>query len=112
MSLTLKTVVKGDSVTLNYQLKEDGSPRDITGMTLKFGVKEDLADAAYKIDPVTGDIDDAVNGKFSFALTGVQTDQPPFSGVYEIAMYDGSGNKLVLTAPRGVGFRLVEEIIG
>lgn len=112
MSLTKKTVIKGDTVTLSYQLKEDGSPKDISGMSFKLAVKENLTDPACRIGPLTGTVQEAASGKFSFALTATETDQTPFSGVYEIAMYDGSGNRLVVTPPRGVPFSLLEDIIG
>ncbi len=105
------TITRGDNVTLSYQLKEDDVARDITGMTFKLAVKEGLTDAAYKIDPVDGTIEDASSGKFSFALTDTETGQAPFAGLLEIAMYDGSGNKTTLTGAGGLAFRLVEDIV-
>ena len=105
------TITRGDKVTLSYQLKEDGSPKDITGMSFKLAVKEGLEDAAYRIDPIDGTIDDAASGKFSFALTSTETDQSPFRGVMEISMYDAQSNKTTLTAAGGVVFRLVEDIV-
>lgn len=104
-------ITRGDKVTLSYQLKEDGTPKDITGMTFKLAVKEGLTDASYKIDPVTGTIDDAAYGKFSFALTDTETDQAAFAGLMEISMYDASSNKTTLTSAGGLSFRLVEDIV-
>ncbi len=104
-------ITRGDNVTLSYQLKEDGVAKDITGMTFKLAVKEGITDASYKVDPVTGTIDDAATGKFSFELTEVETDQSPFAGQMEIAMYNGSGDKTTLSAAGGVEFRLVEDIV-
>ena len=105
------TITRGDTITLSYQLKEDGVAMDITGMSFKLAVKEGMTDTAYKIDPVDGTIDDAALGKFSFALTDTETDQSPFAGVMELAMYDASSNKTTLTAAGGVVFRLVEDIV-
>jgi hypothetical protein len=103
-----RTFVKGEKPTLSYQLKEGGSAKDITGMSFKIGVKEKLNDTSYKIGPVTGDIDDATSGKFSFTFT---VPEETFKGLYEVAMYDASSNKTVLTSPRGVEFRVVESIV-
>jgi hypothetical protein len=111
LSLSTITITKADTVTLSFQLFEDDVVKDITGFTFKFAVKEKVDDTAYKIDPVDGTIDDAANGKFSFDLTDVETDQDPFEGRYEISMFDGSGNKLTLSGARGVEFLLVEDII-
>ena len=106
-----ETVVRGDTVTLKYQLREDNVAKDITGMTFKLAVKEKLTDSGHKISPVDGTIDDAANGKFSFVLTSTETDQTPFRGLMEIAMYDGSGDKTTLTPAGGLPFRLVEDVI-
>ncbi len=105
------TITRGDTITLSYQLKEDGALKDITGMSFKLAVKEGITDTAYKIDPVDGTIDDAESGKFSFALSATETDQAPFAGVMEIAMYDASSNKTTLSAAGGLSFRLVEDIV-
>jgi hypothetical protein len=102
------TLVKGEKRTLRYQLKENDTEKDITGMSFKFGVKEKLDDTTYKIGPADGTIDDATGGKFSFTLTAPDE---TFLGLYEMAMYDASNNKTVLTAPRGIVFRVVESII-
>ena len=105
------TITRSDTITLSYQLKEDGVAKDITGMSFKLAVKEGITNASYKVDPVTGAIDDAALGKFSFALTDTETDQAAFAGVMEMAMYDGSGNKTTLTGAGGIAFRLVEDIV-
>jgi hypothetical protein len=106
-----ETVVRGDSVTLKYQLKEDDVAKDITGMTFKFAVKENITDTTQKIGPVDGTIDDAAGGRFSFELTAAMTDQAPFAGRAEIAMYDSQSRKITLSPPAGLEFRLVEDII-
>lgn len=104
-------IVRGETRTLKYQIMEDGVAKDITGMTCKLAVVEALGDAAEKIGPVDGAIDDAANGKISFTLTSTHTDQSAFAGVCGMALYDGSSNKTTLTAPGGLGFRLVEDIV-
>ena len=100
--------VKGETKTISIQIKENGSPKDVTGMAFKLGVKERITDAAYKIGPVTGTIDDALNGKVSFS---VAAGNAAFAGVYEIAMYDAQSKKTVLTPAGGMGFKVVESII-
>jgi hypothetical protein len=102
------TLVKGEKRTLRYQLKEDGSEKNISGMSFKFAVKEKIDDTTYKIGPVDGIVDDAANGKFSFTMTAPDA---TFLGLYEVAMYDASNNKTVLTEPRGIVFRVVESIL-
>lgn len=102
------TLVKGEKRTLRYQLTEDGSQKDISGMSFKFGVKEHLDDEAYKIGPVNGTIDGAESGKFSFTIT---VPEEIFLGLYEVVMYDATNNKTVLSSPRGIEFRVVESII-
>ncbi len=104
-------IVRGDTLTLSYQLREDGVAKDITGMSFKLAVKEGISEASYKIGPVDGAIDDAASGMFSFALTETETDQSPFAGVMEIAMYDALGKKTTLSEAGGVGFRLMEDIV-
>lgn len=110
MAILAKTIIKGDRVILRYQLKENGSPKNITGMTFKLGVKEGLTDTTYKIGPKDGVIDEASQGKFSFTLTSTDT-ASVFSGVMEIAMYDAVLNRTTLTPAKGVSFVLVENII-
>lgn len=108
MALSTLTFVEGEKKTLKIQVKENGSPKDITGMSFKFAVKENLTDTSYKISPVSGTIDDAANGKVSFTFT---VPEGTFLGVYEIAMYDASINKTVITTPGGIEFRVKESLI-
>ena len=105
-------ITRGDTVTLKYQIKEDGVAKDITGMAFKFAVKERLSDATFKIATVDGTTDDAANGKFSFELIATETDQAAFAGLYEISMYDSGGAKTTLTPVGGLPFRLVEDMMG
>lgn len=105
------TLTRGDTVTLRYQLKEDGAAKDITGMTFRLAVRENISDPAAKIGPVDGVIEDESNGKFCFTLDDTHTDQAPFAGLAEIAMYDAADRKTTLTPAGGLGFRLVEDIV-
>jgi len=105
------TITRGDTLTLSYQIKEDGVAKDITGMSFKLAVKEGITDASYRINPIDGTIDDASSGKFSFALTDTETDQAAFAGLLELAMYDAQSNKTTLTPAGGVSFRLMEDIV-
>lgn len=113
MSFSNIKMPKGETRTLRYQVKEDGAVKDITSMTFKFAVKEvnELDDSAYAIEPVDGTIDDAVNGKFSFALTEAMTDITPFLGRFSVVMYNASLNKTTLTPVGGKLFEIFEDII-
>lgn len=102
-------IVRSDTVVLSYQVSEDGTPKDITGLVFKFAAHVEH-DASPRIGPITGTIDNAANGKFSIELTATDTDVAPFSGIYEVAMFDGT-DKTTLTRPGGAPFRLYEDII-
>jgi|GEM_PF-2906063 hypothetical protein len=106
-------IARADTVKLRYQVvsAESGEPQDITGMSFSFAVKERLEDTTYRIGPVSGVVEDAANGVFSFTLTAAETDQAPFSGLYEIVMTDGAGARTTLTPPGGQRFVLRENVI-
>ena len=97
-----------ETVTLRYQVKEDGVVKDITGMSFKFAVKEKHTDAAYRIGPVDGVIDDALDGRFSITLTMPDT---PFAGAYGLVMDDAAGKRTVLTRPGGESIRVIESLV-
>ena len=104
-ALTFET---GETVTLRYQLKEDGAAKDITGMSFTFAAKLKHTDASYQIAPVTGVIDEAAEGKFSFTVPMPAT---PFSGVYSVLMIDGVGYRTVLSSRGGDAIRAMESLI-
>ncbi len=108
MALKILIFAKADKPTLRIQIKENSLVKNITGMSFKFGVKEKLTDATYKLGPITGTIDDAVNGKVSFTFTVLDS---VFSGQYEIAMYDAFLNRTTLTPAGGIAFKVMENII-
>lgn len=100
MSFSIFELVTEDRVTKPYQLLDrDGNPEDITGMVFEFAARETPSSATYEIDPITADIVDAENGKFSFTID-VPAD--PFNGVYEITMSDGINPETTLTPLGGV----------
>jgi len=103
-ALTFET---GETVTLLYQLREDGAAKDITGMGFIFAAKERHTDAAYMVAPVAGAIDDAASGRFSFEVTMPSS---PFAGVYGVVMEAG-GKRTVLTSPGGDGIRVLESLV-
>jgi len=107
MSFRILEFVTDDTVTLPYQLKENGLPKDITGLTFEFAARELPGSAVYKIDPVVADIDDVATGLFSFAI-----DLPaaPFNGVYEIVMKSGA-DETTLTPPGGIEITVSQDII-
>ena len=57
-----------DTKTLRFRLFEADkvTPVNITGLTFKFFARNKAGDAAYTIDPVTGTITDAAEGRFEF----------------------------------------------
>jgi len=97
-----------ETVTLRYQVKEEGVAKDITGMTFTFAAKERPADAAYRISPLSGTIDDAQDGRFSITLT-----VPPiaFAGFYSIVMEDALGKRTVLTRRGGTDIKVLESLL-
>lgn len=97
-----------ERATLSYELREDGSPRDITGMGFTFASRLRHTDPAYVIAPVAGVIDDASAGRFHFEVTMPST---PFGGVYSVIMTDGSGNRTVLSTPGGDPIRVLESVV-
>lgn len=102
-------LVAGETRTLKYQLYENGSPRSLAGMTMKFAAKESPADTAFKIATVTGTVDDEALGKFSFVVTAPAT---PWQGVYEVTMTANVGGAVsVLSSPGGDPIRVRKNII-
>lgn len=97
-----------ERATLSYELREGGSPRDITGMSFTFASKLRHTDAAYVIAPLSGQIDDATGGRFHFEIT---MPSAPFAGVYSVVMSDGTGNRTVLSTPGGDPIRVLESLV-
>jgi len=100
----------GETVTLRYQVRDTvtGLPRDITGMSFRFAAKEKHTDAAYKIAPVAGAIDDAASGLFHITLDMPGT---PFTGVYSVVMEDAGAKRTVLSRAGGNPITVVENLI-
>ena len=98
-----------ETVTLRYQLREDGAARDITGMMFRFAAKERHTDTSYRIGPLDGDIEDAEDGRFSITL---KMPQEPFAGLYSVVMVDATGSRTVLTRPGGTAIRVLESLMG
>ena len=106
-----KSIVRADTVTLRYALREDGRPVDIAGKQFKFAVKLNLKDAAPLIGPIDGVIEDAAEGTFSISIEGAATDIEPFTGVMGLVMIDADGKKTTLTPTAGVSFSIIERIV-
>lgn len=100
----------GETVKLEYQIKDSvtGHAVDITGMSFKFAAKKKHTMDDYRIVPVDGTIDDAVEGKFSFEVLMPST---PFSGVYSVVMEDGDGKRTVLTQRGGAAISVIESLV-
>ena len=104
-ALTFETA---ETVTLSYHVMQDGSAKDITGMSFTFGAKLKHTDTLYEIDPVAGSIDSAAEGKFSFSVTMPDS---PFAGLYAVVMTDGVGNRTVLSSRGGDAIKALESLI-
>ena len=100
-------MAKGETRALNYRLLENGLPKSVTGLTFKFAAKSHVEDEAYKIEPVTATPIEGQTGEFSFTVSPAAI----FNGLYEIAMYDATPHKTVLTRPGGLVCRVHEDII-
>lgn len=85
--------------TMNYELrfKENGIPKDITGWTIFFTVKEKIGDvdANAKINHDLTTHQDALNGKTVIELTQIDTDRVG-DYHYDICYRDDQGNVGVL----------------
>lgn len=102
------SAIAGETKIVKYQLKENKVPKDITNLSFKLGVKSSASSTDYLIGPIDGEIVDALAGQFSFEIT---IPDESFTAVFEVAMYDQSGKKVVLSAPEGVEFKVYNKII-
>ena len=107
---------KGEKKVIAYQIKENGVAIDVSAYTFTFGVKRDLYDTVYAFATVAGVIsadDDGVDSIVTFTIPKDSTKALAVieSGRYSVGMYDGVGNKVALTPPGGVSFRLTEDIL-
>jgi hypothetical protein len=99
----------GEKVTLQYQYRDaNNNPIDITGQAFRFGAKKTNESVGFEIGPVDGDLDDPVNGLFSFTFTVGADD---FDGVYEIAQNPGTPDKSILTPAGGVDIKVKQALI-
>jgi hypothetical protein len=80
---------------VSTQVYPFGTPINITGFTIKMGVKVDYDDVAWIIDPVdiVVTILDAVNGKFTIKIPRNKTNIAPKDYVYDISIIDGANIK-------------------
>ncbi len=106
---------QGEMRMVVFEMTENGVPVDCTGFTFQLGVKEKITDAAYKIGLIAGTLSAGSTGLqslvtwlFTPAMTSALS---PFGGVYEVALYDLSGNKVPLSARGGVSFTLRKALI-
>jgi len=108
MTLSALMFNVGDVKTLKFQLREadKATPVDITGLVFTFYAKDEPGDAAYKIDPVVGNITDAANGRFEFDVTMPAT---PFDGFYWIEREDDGGNTDTITPASGTEIRVLAK---
>ncbi|MCK5548299.1 MAG: hypothetical protein KAI64_04745 [Thermoplasmata archaeon] len=107
MSFSIQQFVINDTVTLRYQIKENGLPKNITGLEFKYGARVLPSSVNYKIGPIDAIITDAENGFFEFTIL---LPSEPFNGVYEITMFAGI-IETTLTPPGGVEITVVQDII-
>lgn len=110
------TMEKGEKKVIVYQIKENDVAIDVSAYTFTFGVKRDLYDTVYAFAAVAGVIsadDDGVLSIVTFIIPAASTKALAVieSGRYSVGIFDGSGNKVALTPPGGVSFRLTEDIL-
>lgn len=99
----------GETASLAYELRDaQGQTVDISGISFTFAAKTRHTEASYMVEPVSGTIDDAPGGRFSFEVTMPLV---PFAGVYSVLMQDGTGKRTVLTERGGAGIRVIESLI-
>lgn len=88
--LSIKT---GEAKNINFEIKENGTPLDLSSAQLTFGVKRRKTDIAFVIIKYDGDFDktNAANGIVSLFLEANDTNQNP--GIYtgEIKISFSSG---------------------
>jgi hypothetical protein len=98
--------VTGDTVTRPFQLRKNGVPQPLDGMTFELEIKQNPDSATY-LGPVTADVD-LVEKTFTFTYT--YPDEPLEDGREEIVMTDGLGNKKTLTPAGGVEATVKKKI--
>ena len=97
----IENIYKGNSksYTLTLTIKSTGLPKDITGATITFTVKDDMAaeDSAALIQ-VNGTITDGPNGEARVDLTPVNTNVTPGLYNYDFELLDVLGNITTILA--------------
>jgi hypothetical protein len=76
MATKLDPIVRGDSASydLNVTYEENQNPVDLTGMTVYFGIKKNIADAELLIEKTIIDHVDAEAGQSRIELSSSDTD--------------------------------------
>lgn len=88
----------GDTITKTYQLRKNGIPQPLDGMSFELDIRQNPDSAVY-LGPIAADVD-LVEKEFSFTMTF--PDEPLEDGRMSIAMFDGIGNRKTLTPAGGV----------
>lgn len=89
-------IYKGDTPTLKRQIKKNNNPVNLSGSTIKFGIKQAVGDGAYLVGPKDCSIIDEQDGKFSVTLTTTDTTATFSDAIGEFEWTDPLGNILTI----------------
>ena len=95
--LDTQNLFRGDTLKLNYQIKEDGVNINITGSEFRLTVRDakastsDTTDTDAKFTSLAV-ITDPLNGLFEFNITPEQNTIDPFDYTYDIQWKNADGD--------------------
>ncbi len=96
-------IIRGDDVTLNFTIDDNGDPLNITGytafLTVKKKVDNDAADAAAIIKKMWSLHTDPTIGTTEIKLTKTDTDKTPGIYLFDLQLKNGAGD--IITARYG-----------
>ncbi len=83
---------RGDTLPFNFEVDEDGSDKDITGITFLMTIDPSPAPAnsANNLFQLTESILVALEGKFQFTPSAANMDQLPDTYYYDVQMTEGA----------------------
>ena len=95
--LDRQCVYRGDTLKLNYTIKEDGVPVNITGSEFRLTVRDsppptdDTSDVDAKFTSLAV-VTDPLNGVFDFNITPEQNTIDPFDYTYDVQWKNADGD--------------------
>ena len=106
----LITVRQGDSLAINFDLKDKCKPVDLTGAMMLMQVRDNSDNLMFSI---SGTPVDAKDGKMAILLTPVQTGIPvgDYNTDIQVTLADGSVNTIFPANVNQIGvFRVTEQV--